>query len=221
MAQVQVYSLLARVAQVCRGCNNTTMIDAYISAARRLCAESRWYRSTLLGATEANEPAYNLGSDTYSEIVGVSAVSVLIATDDTRNLTERNSTLWDADEDAAAPEVYQYVPHGQIALHPTPDAAYTMTVGLILQPKINSNSIDDALLVKWDDAFIRGALGYLLALPGLPWTDKRAAKEQSDLFEAAINSAASDAAAGYNAGAVPSGEVGARTANVRTGYQVL
>lgn len=221
MAQVQVYSLLAPIAQVCRGCNNTTMIDAYVRAVRKLCNRSRWWQSSLIGATEADEPAYNLGSDTYSEIVGVSAASVLIATDDTRNLTERNSTLWDADEDAAAPEFYQYVPHGQIALHPTPDAAYTMTVGLILQPKINSNSIDDSLLVKWSDDFIHGALAYLLALPGLPWTDLRKAAVQDDLFMRAINSAASDVQAGYNAGATPSGEVGARTANVRTGYQAL
>lgn len=221
MAQVQVYSLLARVAQVCRGCNNTTMIDAYISAVRRLCAESRWYRSTLLGATVALEPNYNLGSDTYNEILGVSAVSALITTGQTRPLVERNSTRWNADTAADRPEFYQYVPHAQLALHPTPDAIYPLTIGLVLQPKSGSNSLDEALLVKWDDAFIQGALGYLLGLPGLPWTDKRAAKEQMDLFDAAINSATSDAAAGYNAGAVPSGEVGARTANVRTGYQVL
>lgn len=299
MAQVQVYSLLAPIAQVCRGCNNTTMIAAYIDAARELCARSRWFKSTLLGSTTApittdyttgtvtvtnnsaavvgsgtlwlaevdtgdtftgpdGEPMivldvssntaltlttayagstlagqaytigrsrgtalYNLGSDTYNEIVGISAVQMLYATSlpATRDLIERKSGEWNPDDPPAKPEYYQYVPQAQLALTPTPDAVYILTIGLVLQPKIGSNSIDDSLLVKWSRALERGTLAYLLDLPGLPWSNERRAKRYADEFEADIRSASSDAQSAYNAGAQLSARFGASTG--LTGRELL
>ena len=299
MAQVQVSTLLAPIAQITRGCPTTTMVDAYIRAVRRFCNRSRWFKSTLLGATTAPTTSdyttgtvtvtsgsatvsgsgtawlanvragdfftgpddetmeiqgvqadtgltlfevyagstlagqaytitrdrgvaiYSLGSDTYHEICGISAVSVVDTNGKANPLTPRASTEWDSDLDRAIPELYEYIPHAQLALHPTPDAIYTMAIGLILQPKLGSNSIDDSLLVDWSDDFNRGALAYLLDLHGMAWTDKSEAERMRLRFESAIDSAASAVAANYNAGALPAGEFGPRTAIARTGMQVI
>lgn len=166
---------------------------------------------------------YNLGSDTYSEVVGIAAASIQESVNDSHPLTNRASDEWDKDDDVDVPELYAYLPNAQIALHPTPDAVYALTITLVLQPKFSASAIDDSLLVKWREALNNGTLGYLLALtgPGIPWTDKKEAGTRMAMFQAAINEARSDALAGYNAGALSSGIVGARSASVRTRMQAI
>lgn len=199
MAQIQVFDLLAPVAQVCRGCNVTTLTEAYVHAVRELCRTSKVYTTTLLGETVADQAIYNLGSDAYSEIVGVPAVSITAATDDIRALDSLASGRWDADDETDVPEFFDYVPEAQLALHPTPDAIYPVSIALALQPKRGSNSIDDALVVQWDEAFRCGALAYLLRLPGMPWTDKQEANRRDADFRAWVNRATSAAQRRYAA----------------------
>jgi len=207
MPQIAVIDLISDVAQVCREAPTTTLVSAYIRAVRRFCQRSHWFRASLPGVTQANVQQYSLGSDVYNEIIGVRAVSL----DDGSGsetartaLTDSNSGTWDSNLGASVgnlPELYQYVPEGQIALHPTPAGAYNLRVTLILQPKRGSNSIDDTLPVKWGYAFDAGALAYLLDLPRVPWIDKVTARARELEFLAATNSARSSAERGYNAGA--------------------
>jgi hypothetical protein len=134
MAQMQVFDVLAPIAQICRGCNTTTLTEAYIHAVRELCRKSRVYTSTLLGATVDAQALYNLGSDAYSEVIGVRAASVLDGTE-IITLTEKASGTWDANDVSDVPAYFDYVPEAQMALHPTPDAVYPITIALILHPK--------------------------------------------------------------------------------------
>jgi len=299
MTQVAVIDLIAPVAQFCPSCPTTTLVQAYIDAARKFCNKSRWFKATIPGATTApiispyttgtatvtnasaailgigtawlsnvaagdtftgpnavtytvlsvtddthltlsvvyggptlagqtysigrnrSYPLYSLGSDTYNEIIGIEAISIAAAANDTHPLNPSVSSDWDANDLRDTPNRYQYVPHGQFAVHPTPDASYALTVSVILQPRRGSNSLDDSLLINWDYVFQDGALGYLLKLPGNPWIDKTEAALREARFQAAINSATSDAHAGYNAGALPSGAVGPRSFMVRTKKQSI
>jgi len=294
MTQVAVIDIISSVAQFCPSCPTTTLVKAYIDAARKFCNKSRWLKATIPGSTMAPVvtpytagtatvtnasatvlgigtawlanvvagdtftgpnsvvytvlsvtddthlvlsvvyggatlaaqaysigrnrvyPLYSLGSDTYNEIIGIEAISITASSVDTHPLTPGVSSEWDSNDARDTPDRYQYVPHGQFAVHPTPDAAYPLTASVILQPKRGSNSLDDSLLLNWDYTLEDGALGYLLKLPGVPWVDKTEAVIREGRFQAEIRSAASDAQAGYNAGALPSGIVGVRSPVMRT-----
>lgn len=226
MSYVQTSTLSQDVLQICRQCPMATFQNAYIRAARQLCAESRWLRSTLLGSTTApvlgvGTAFYNLGSDAYSEVVGVSGIALTKADSKTQPLTRQDTNEWDTDDEFDQPQVYCYLPNAQIGLHPTPDAVYPLTIGLVLQPKFGATAIDDSLLVKWREALNNGTLGYLLALPGTAWADKKEAFARMSMFQASINEARSDAIAGYNAGSMPTGVLGPPTGVARTRMQAI
>lgn len=293
MAQVQVVDVIAPVAQLCPSCPTTTLVQAYIDAAREFCNTSRWLKATIAGQTTApvitpyttgtvtvtNGSAnvvgagtawlteladgdiftgpdgadytvlnvttntalaltavydggtlagqaysvarnryttlYSLGSDPYNEICGISAIDITDANNKVDGLTERKSSEFDLNDVAGIPEFYQYVPEGQFVVHTKPDAVYRLSVGLILQPKKGSNSVDDTLLVNWDKTMEAGALAYLLQLDQ-PWKNGVQAEKNRLLFNADINRATMSAQSGYNAGAQATNRVGARSARTRT-----
>jgi hypothetical protein len=165
--------------------------------------------------------AINLGSDTFSEIAGISGISIRSTNGEWRPMTEQASNLWDANLDAGQPEVYQFNPMAQFAVHPKPDAAYDLTVGLVLMPARGSNQIDEALVQRWEYAFRAGALGYLLDLPGTKYRDQAESKRQWRAFELSVYDGIAAAGSSYNAGALPSGSNGPRTARIRTGRQAI
>lgn len=293
MAQVQVVDIIAPVAQLCPSCPTTTLVQAYIDAAREFCSTSRWLKATIAGRTIApvitpyttgtvtvtNNNAnvvgagtswltqlaagdiftgpngvdyevlnvttdtamaltdvyggptlagqaysvardryttlYSLGSDTYNEICGISAIDITDADGKIDGLTERKSSEFDLNDEAGIPEFYQYVPEGQFVVHTKPDAVYQLSVGLILQPKKGSNSVDDTLLVNWDRTMESGALAYLLRLDQ-PWKNGVEAEKNRLLFNADIKRATMAAQSGYNAGAQATNRVGPRSARTRT-----
>jgi len=215
MTQVAILDLIAPVAQVVPRCPTPVLVQAYLDAVRRLCAHSHWYKATVPGATVAATQLYSLGSDTFNEIIGIKAMAVQDVTE-WDPVTESFSGNWDPALDHALPELYQYVPHAQFALHPTPDAIYNLTVSVLLQPKRGSNSIDDSLVVSWDYAFQAGALAYLMKLPNQPWTDKGEANVQLAFFRDWMNRAASSEQRAYNPGAQVTDRVGQPNAAVHT-----
>lgn len=159
---------------------------------------------------------YSLGSDTYNEIIGISAIDLTDGDGRIDGLTEKKSSEWDANDAADTPEFYQYVPEGQFAVHPKPNNAYALSVGLILQPKLGANSLDDTLLVQWKKALDGGALAYLLTLPGYKWTSGVQAEKYRLLFNADIASANMAQQSGYNAGALATNRNGPRSARTRS-----
>ena len=165
-------------------------------------------------------PSYGLGSDTYTEIIGIEAISIVASANDTHPLTPGVSSEWDKTDGRATPVRYQYLAEGQFAVHPVPDAAYVLNVSVILQPKRGVNSLDQNLLTVWDYALQDGALDYLLRLPQA-WKDLGEAERRRTMFEAHKHSGASDAQAGYNAGALPNNVAGPHQPIIRTKMQRL
>lgn len=223
MAQVLVTDVISQVAQLCRQCPTQTMVQAYIRAARKLCARSRWMRVNVTGSTIASPATevYALGSDPYAEVIGIQAMQVTAGVDDIRPVTPGYSGDWDQTDDADVPEFYQYVPHGQFSLHPLADAVYPLKITLVLQPKRGVNSVRDDLVVKWDEALDAGTLAYLLKIPGMPWTDKNEANLQEAIFMDWINRATSAAQRDFNAGADTTGAAGQSSGPVQTGLSPI
>lgn len=204
MAQQAVIDLLPEVAQICRQAPTPTLIAAYVRAARRFCMKSRWLVATISGATVNGTQAYSLGSDTYAEIFGVAGVTLYENADTPIFLTESTTGAWDPTEANDVPGLYAYLPEAQVAVHPTPDAAYNMTITALITPKRGSTSIDSRLATRWEYALQDGALEYLLGLPDTPWFNLDAAANlYGPRFRRAIGDAANIGALGFNAGNSP------------------
>lgn len=215
MAQIQVSLIIPEVMQICRAAPLGTLVNAYVRAARRFCSRSRWLQRQIVGNTVIGQQLYGLGSDTYEEIVGIAAVRIALD-GEKPPLTESSSSSWDPTDEDGEPELYQYVPEGQFALHPVPAAVYELTINVVVQPKRGASSIDEALATQWDQELQDGALGYLLRLPGMPWTDKPEAAVREARFNQAIHSASINAQRGYNPGAEVTDRTGQPNAAVRT-----
>ena len=165
--------------------------------------------------------AIDLGSDTYSEVAGISGISILQSDGQWKPMTESASNTWDANITAQQPELYQFNPPTQFAVHPKPDAAYDLAVGLVLMPARGSNQIDSTLVQRWEYVLRAGALGYLLDIAGTKWRDQAESKRQWAIFNSGMYDGIRAAESSYNAGAFPSGNSGPRTARVRTGRQAI
>lgn len=199
MALVHVLDISQRVAQRCAGVPNGTLQRAMIDAARKLLRESRWYQTSLAGATAADVRAYSLGSDPYEEIVGIKAVSVTQTNGTVVPVHIGDASSWSPNGNTSLPRTYVYLPEGQIALNPIPNAIYSMLVTIVLIPKVGQNRIEERVLAKWDQTIQAGALAYLLKL-NEPWKDLNEAMLQERIFRSGISNAKADEQRQFQAG---------------------
>lgn len=198
MALVHVLDRMRDVEQVVKKCPNGTLQAAYVRAARQLLTESRWYQASLTGATAADVVAYSLGSDTYEEVIGIRAMAFTQPNGQQAPVFVSDPTQWPMNAPPGSPRLYAYMPEGQFALFPTPDAVYPLLVTIILTPKAGVNQIDDRILAKWDQGIQAGALAYLLRLKE-PWQDMQEAARQERVYRAAISNAKAEAQKNFQA----------------------
>lgn len=186
--------------------DGATYTVSSVTSDTALILTANYAGTTLAGQTYTvtrQNQIYSLGSDTYAEIFGVAGITLYESADEPVPLVESLTGQWDPTEEQDVPEFYAYLPEAQVALHPTPDAAYSMTIGVRITPKRGATSIDDRLVTKWEYALQDGALAYLLALPDVAWANLPLAQVHGQRFEDAINRAATSAALGYNPGTTP------------------
>lgn len=202
MAVIAVSTLLTPLRQAARNYPEPLLIEAYVRAAQEFCQRSRWLTANVAAVTVADEPQYSLGSDPYAEVNGIRAIDITGLDAKIGPLTERVSSQWDKNADPGMPELYQYVPEGNFALHPTPDQAYNLTITVTLQPKDGATSIDSTLPINWKRTIEKRAMANVLSIPGMPWTDLRRAEVLEQRFNAECHSAFINALRGYNPSAL-------------------
>lgn len=203
MIFVDVADQVASVAERARKCPDPVLRRAYVGAMRTWCRETRWLRADVSGATVAGTALYALGEDVNLEIVGVAAVrgsATTVAGTTYWPLAVGDSAYWAPDAAQGKPVCYVYVPEGQVALHPTPDAAYATLISAVVQPKDTATQVPAQLMAKWSEVFDAGALADLLAMQGTSWFDPRAAAGNAATFRAGVSNAKADVQRGYNAG---------------------
>jgi hypothetical protein len=202
---VSVNDYLANVAQVCRKAPSTTLRHAYMRAYREFCQQSQWLRTNIPGATTPLVSQYAMGNDPQLDIMGIFAMQGTRTANtppgpQTFTITVSDSANWDPNFPAQQPNCYQYIPEGQFALYPTPDIIYPLLITLIIAPKEGAVNVPESPLVKWSNDIEAGALEYLLALPGMPWTDKATALAKGKEFRSGISNAKTDAQRSYGVG---------------------
>lgn len=198
---VSVYDQISNIAQIVRKCPNITLAHAYVRAYRDFCNQTQWLKVTIPGATVADTVQYNLGTDTFTEITGVRAVQITDAAGNKWGLEPSDSSTWNPNAPTARPLRFSFVGQGQIALNPTPDAVYTLSVSAIVQPKSESVvQIPTEPLRKYSNEIEAGALAYLLTIPGQPWSNPAMAEGYGRAFRSGVANAKADVQRGHNVG---------------------
>ena len=205
MNYVDINDQVVNIAQIVRRCPTITLARALARAYRDWAGQTHYLRVTINGSTTADTLQYDLGSDPYLDIIGVCAAQLSETVNGRtsyRNLAPSDSTTWNSNADGGAPSVYCYVPEGQIGLNPTPDAVYGLTVTAIVQPKEGAGQVPEEGLVKWRSGIEAGALAYLHSIPGMAWTDPRAAALRQAEFNACVSNARAAVQRAFNTGSV-------------------
>lgn len=221
MPQVAITGLLAPIAELVRQAPTNTLVRAYVAAAREFCQETRWHRKEILGPTVVDQKRYNLGSDTFEEVFGIAAMSLNTGEASWKPVTEGNVGNQDPNAGSDLPTLYEYVPHGQFSLYPTPNGVYDVKVTAVIQPKTGVTTIDSVLLTNWDETIRHGALYRLLRIKGQPWTDPAESGVQNGLFMKGVYKAQADVAAGFNAGAASTSALGPPNGRLRGRVQPI
>ena len=204
---VDVNDYLANVAQVARKCPTVTLRHAYMRAFREWCQQTQWLRTNIPGVTTENIAQYSLGDDPQLDIIGIFAMSASLPTGAAAAgpsiwyLPPGDSSNWNPNVQPEQPTRYCYIPEAQFALYPTPDQAYNLTITVILTPNEAAVNVPLAPLIKYSNDIEAGALEYLLALPGQPWTDKPMSMMKGKEFRAGISNGKAEAQRSYNTGA--------------------
>jgi hypothetical protein len=204
MTTVNVFDQLAAIALVVRRCPSTTLRRAYITAMRDWCAQTRWLRVAIPGATVAGTQVYSLGSDTYTEIIAIAAMSGVDNSGSPPQIfpiVAGDSKQWDPNASQGRPGLYAYVPEGQFGLYQIPDKIYSLTVTAIVQPKNDVAQIPSEPLKKYSTGIEAGALAQLLRIPKQPWTDlAMASKVYDPIWKSAVSNGKAEAQRNYNTG---------------------
>lgn len=199
---------LVNIAQLIRRCPTVTLMRAFTKSYRDWAGQTQYLRLTIAGATVAEQVQYELGSDPYTEIVGIFAMSGTVTptptgqTPQTFAIVPSDSSTWNPGIGPGQPRRFQYIPEAQFALNPTPSLVYALTVTAIVQPKEGAISIPDTGLIKWRTGIEAGALAYLQSLPGQTWTNPVAARENQKVFQSSVNNARAAVQRSFNVGTV-------------------
>jgi hypothetical protein len=202
-SQVNVFDQLAPVALVARRCPSTTLRRAYVKAMRDWCAETRWLRLAIPGATVAGQQTYSLGSDTYTEIIAIVAMSGIDNSGSKPQgfpIFPTDSSRWNPNVPAARPRGYQYIPEAQFALYQIPDKVYSLTVMVAIQPKDEVAQIPSEPLKKYSTGIEAGALMHLLRMPGEPWTDQKMSQKYETIWNSAVSNGRAEVQRNFNSG---------------------
>lgn len=206
MALVQ--QLTPAIAVKVKGCPRPVLSYAYVRAARQLCTESRWFRTSLEATLEISTTQYDISpdSDALLEVVDVfdGTITTIIngANDRIIPFLKSDGVDFDPNATAAQPDRFTYVPEAEIAVNRPPDKAYPVTFTLVCQPKNGVQEIPDTLLNKWQTVIEAGALEYLFALVGQPWYNGPQSLAYGAIFRSGKSNAKADAQRGYQSGSV-------------------
>jgi hypothetical protein len=193
MNMVDVNDQLANIAQIVRRAPSIVLARAFVRAYRDFCNQTRWLKVNVAGSTVSGDTQYDLGTDTYTQIIGFAAVQATDSQGQKWNLQGSVSSMWDPNRGNDRPMAYAYVPDGQLALYPTPNAVYTLLVSAIVQPKSETVSqIPAECLSKYSNEIEAGALAYLLMIPNEPWTNPQLAQVWGAQFRSGIANAKAD-----------------------------
>lgn len=207
MNLIDVNDALTNVAQMVRKAPTNTLRRAYMRAYREWAQQTQWLRTTIDGATVANQMSYELGNDPNLDIIGIVSMQGSIQLNGAQSpqtwaITPPNDLgSWNPNFQPGQPLQYTYVPEAQFALFPTPNQVYQLSVVVILTPKENAVQVPQSPLQKYSNDIEAGALAYLLDIPGMPWSNPVLAMKYEKRFTDSINNGKAEVARGFNTGA--------------------
>ena len=97
----------------------------------------------------------------------------------------------DHSEDTGTPVAASVGQMNTVVVYPTPDKQTSdkLRLRVATRPKITARRLDDALLNKWSEGVVFGAIARLCAIPGQPFSDSAQAMSADVHFWRAVNRA--------------------------------
>lgn len=193
-----IASIIPRVTMVVPGVPYPTAELAIRDSAIEFCRETLFLRAQVDPCdVTAGEYEYDLSSDVMSARV-VRLFDVWL--DGSRlaplSVFDLGRTESDWTSKTGQPIGYTMIGESKIRLYPIPEAAATLTAYGALAPDRRATSIDDALVDRWLDALVFGALSRVLFAPGQQHNDPAAAQAYRYAFKEQIQLAKIEVAVG-------------------------
>ena len=188
-----VNDFLSRIMPSVMGCPIPIATMAILDTVDELCRESRVLR-------EAQSIPVIAGTDQYTitpVTAGAFAVEVLFARiDDAEPLELITPDLLNRIVTTTSDPIYiEQVSSGMVRLHPEPSLPGSMALTVVLSVLPAATTVP-ALLDRWRDGIVGGALARLMAMPNQPWANPQSATGYRQVFSQAVDSATTYATLG-------------------------
>lgn len=175
--------------------------EALVNAAREFASETLMVRRSLSLQTAANQQTYALQATQEEDVISILSAQGqdLRTPPNLWPLTPGDPSGWNAFVSPGPPASYAFVPYTSVALFPVPDAVYSITLIVPVQPRIGASVIPDELLRRYDREICDGALAWILGLPNKPWSNPGLIPMLRSSFQSGIGRAKWDLLNAYNA----------------------
>lgn len=171
------------------------LIDlAVLDACIDFCEQSRAVRGMLdTFTTTAGTSEYDLLAVNEQAVSRILRVWV----DDTEiGGMDDNNTPSPTYQTQSTPQAFSNPEPEVLALHPTPDKAYTINLRVALRPTRSATQVRDELFERHVETIVNGALARLYSMPGEPFFNTQLASAHAAGFKIGINAAMLDASKG-------------------------
>lgn len=175
---MQIDALIGSVLIQAPGVSDILAVDALRKAAIQLCEQSSAWKETITQATTTQEVELDIPAQSrVTQIRRVFADGDLLVP-----LMPDQTDPFDA---SGKPHGYYRSSDNVLMLVPAPTERTVLTVEMALAPSYEATTLPDDLGNRCRIALIHGALAYLLAIPGHPWTQPVLASAYQQMFDRA------------------------------------
>ena len=179
-------ALIGNVVIQAPGCSDLLAVDALCKSAIQLCEQTQAWQETITQTTQVQD--VDIDVPAHSRASAIRRVFV-----DGELIQPVMPDSVDPFEESDTPRGYYRVSENVLRLVPAPSASVTLTIDAVLAPTHSANTIPDDLAERCRMAIVWGALAYLLAMPGQPWTQPTLAGAYQQMFDRyAANTALND-----------------------------
>ncbi len=186
-----------------KGCPEPGMQDALVTSAREFAAETLFVQRNVVVTTNGTTPTQNYPIAPPSqeeEIIEVVSGQGVDSNGNIWPVKPGNPSFWNPGLAPGPPYQYKFVPYTSVSFWPIPNAIYTITLVVAVQPRQGASVLPDEIMRRWDREICDGALGRLVTVPNRPWSNPAAEGKYVASFLSGVSKARSELLRQVNAG---------------------
>lgn len=177
VAMLNVSSLLPLVSPNVRACPEAVQLQALGLMFRSFCKETDAWRETFDVTTVEDETTYDLTTQMEDRDATLARVAKVYFDDDTDDEMDEDNYVVTVENELYFEDTDPY------------DYGSTMNVVTVIHPNVTGRTAPAWLLNRWGDVIAAGALYYLQATKGRPWSDRDEAAVSFDRYQYGVGEA--------------------------------